>query len=540
MEDKKTFLFSKLKWVSFYRVIIAFVSLILLIYWRTKIDLTVELSYFVYTLILLFSLSLVYGILIKILKSPFPLIIFQIGVDILIVSFIIALTGGVESPFIFFYAFIVLEGGIFFSKEGAYVTSFLNIFFMGLIFLNQYRPFFPLNSPIFIGKTVYTGAELFYSFSIFSLEFLVLGLLIGYLTSETKRIRENLEESEVKVHNLEYLRNAILASISDGLVVYKEGEIPYENEMAKEILSKITSDSKEGLLKNLFGEEFEVVKREKRSLRFEKKVKNEKGEMMWLAGTISPLYDHANQTMGILITFHDLTSYKIMENNLRINDKFAFIGKLSTVIAHEIRNPLASLKGSIEFLKENLTLEEEYQKVINIVDREIDRLNKFITDFLSYSRNIELNKGTIYLHNLVTEIWYELTFSQTMRGDSIKFTFQGDRDVTITGDPNYIRQVFLNLFLNAIDAIKSTEKEEGEITVFVEETDTYTEIAIEDNGGGIDERVIEKIFDPFFTTKKNGTGLGLAIVYKIVQEHGGTISAMNTKRGAKFVMRFPK
>jgi len=537
MEGKEQLLFNRLKWVSFYRVVIAFISLILLIYWKSKLDIIPDSSYFLTTLIFIFAISVVYGLIIGRIKTPLFLIVFQIVIDLLIISFIVISTGGVESPFIFFYAFIILESGIFFSKAGAYLASFTNILFIGTIFFLQYNSFYPLNK-LLSSRIIYSAYDLFYSFSIFSLEFLVLGLLIGYLTSETTKIRENLAESEAKVYDLEYLKTAILSSITDGLIVFGEKNISYMNDIARNIASKIANNNHEEVLKRIFKEELEAVKEQQVIKRFEKTVPINSGEVIWLNCTVSPLLGHDNKMFGILLSFHDLTHIKAMEESLRISDKFAFIGKLSTVIAHEIRNPLASLKGSIEYLKENMVLDDESKKVFEIVGREIERLNKFITDFLSYSRNIELNISKIYLKNLVEEIWYELMFSFEDK-DSFSLHYLGDEKTIINGDPNQIRQVFFNLFINSVQAIQS-KKGKGAIFVSVKDATDSVTITVEDDAGGIEEKNLDKIFDPFFTTKSGGTGLGLAIVYKIINEHGGKITVTNTEKGAKFSLRFFK
>lgn len=537
MEDKEHLLLNRLKWVSFYRVVIAFISLILLIYWKSKLDIIPESLYFIATLIFIFSVSIVYGLVISRIKTPFILIIVQLVIDILVISFVVISTGGVESPFIFFYVFVILEGGIFFSKKGAYLASFVNILVVGTIFLLQYYSVYPINK-LLISRIIYSAYDLFYSFSILTLEFLVLGLLVGFLTSETKKILENLEESEARVYDLEYLKTAILTSINDGLIVFGEDSVSYINEPAKNVFSKIGNTNNVDTFNRIFKDEVQIIKKEQKTLRFERAIPVDTGEVLWLNCALSPLMSHENKMIGILLSFQDLTQVKMMEESLRINDKFAFIGKLSTVIAHEIRNPLASLKGSIEFLRENMVIDDENRRVFEIVTREIDRLNKFITDFLSYSRNIELNISKIYLKNLLQEIWYELMFSFENK-EMFSFNYEGDDAVVINGDPNQIRQVFLNLFINSVQAIQS-KKGSGSINVVAKETSDSVTIIFEDDGGGIEEQYITKVFDPFFTTKNGGTGLGLAIVYKIMQEHGGKIIVTNGENGAKFILRFFK
>lgn len=537
MGVKDEFLLNRLKWVSFYRVIIAFFSLFLIIYWKSKLEIVTKPSYFIATLIFVFLISIVYGVVIRKIKKPFFLIGVQIFLDLLIVSFIVIATGGVESSFIFFYAFIILEGGLFFLKNGAYLAAFATIIFIGFIFIFQYYSIFPVNMLI-SAKSAYYINDFFYSYSIFTLEFLILSLLIGYLTSESSKIREHLEESKALFYDLEYLKSAILSSINDGLIVFSDKGINYMNQVAREISHKISQQNTENTIKNIFRKELEMLDNQRKVERFEKKINTESGDLIWLNCTLSPLIDHKDTVIGYLLSFQDLTTYKTMEENLRISDKFAFIGKLSTVIAHEIRNPLASLRGSIEYLKENVILEEDNEKVLNIVIREIERLNKFINDFLFYSRVSVTEKSKIYLNNLFKEIWFELLFSLENK-NNIKFRCTGDENVLIEGDPNQIRQVFFNIFLNSIQAI-TAKKGVGEISVNITDSAKDVIIEIEDDAGGIDEANIEKIFDPFFTTKEGGTGLGLAIVYRIVNEHNGKIFVKNGVKGARFTLRFYK
>ncbi len=313
MEGKQQFLLNRLKWVSFYRVIIAFCSLLLLIFWKSRVDVIPESSYFITILIFIFAISIAYGIFIRKTKKPFLLIILQITIDLLVISFIVIATAGVESPFIFFYAFIILESGIFFAKKGAYTASLVNVFCIGLIFFFQYKPFYPFNR-LLSGRIVYSSQELFYSFSIFSLEFLILGLLVGYLTSEAAKMRENLAESEAKVYDLEYLKSAILSGINEGLVVFDGENVTYINEVAKGILNKISTGNHEEVIRKVFADEIEDAKKQRGIIKFEKRLPAVTGENMWLAFTISPLMDHNNVIIGNLISLQDLTNYKDMED----------------------------------------------------------------------------------------------------------------------------------------------------------------------------------------------------------------------------------
>lgn len=518
----------KVRWVSLFRAIIALVSLVLLIYWQTKIETIGNIKDFLKILIFVFTLSLIYGGILTFIKRFFLLSIIQIIVDYFIVSFIIARTGGVDSPFIFFYVFPVIESGIFFGKNGAYPSTFLNLFFLGISFVLQYNKMYPYKEYF---RYTYNKEELFYHYSIFSLGFLVLGLLIAYLNAETRKARESLKKSEDKYLDLEQLKSAIIQCIDSGLIiVIKPDKIYTINDLAKKILEKLSL--KEEDILNLFSNEIRNIFEKNESVKIERRLKR-RDQFFFIGASLVPLYDHNGDMIGSLINFSDITEKKVMEERLRIEDKFAFLGKLSTVIAHEIKNPLASIKGSINFVKENLDNKEDIDKLLNISSKELDRLNEVINDFLYYSRSSPLQLSKVYLKNLLEEIWFELTFSLTNK-DKYCFNYEGE-DIVFKGDPGQMRQVFLNLFLNSLDAMK--EKGEGNIFVKTTQEDNHVIIEVEDDGGGIGEDHLGKVFDPFFSTKRNGTGLGLAIVYKIIEEHKGQIYVSNTERGAKFTIR---
>lgn len=248
-----------------------------------------------------------------------------------------------------------------------------------------------------------------------------------------------------------------------------------------------------------------------------------------------PLFDHNNLSIGVLLNFQDITNIREMEEQLRINDKFSFMGKLSAFLAHEIRNPLASLKGGVEYIGDLKNLGDDYRKIIDIMIKEIDRLNKIVTDFLYFTKITKPDKTNIYLKNLLDEIWFEVKMMNN-NSNNYEFLYNGDENLIIKGDPNQIRQVFLNLVINSLDAMKKNGGCSIIVNAFLDKTETV--IVFEDEGGGIKEEYMNKIFDPFFSTKENGTGIGLSIVYRIIQEHGGSISVTNSERGAKFTLRF--
>jgi two-component system sensor histidine kinase PilS (NtrC family) len=237
---------------------------------------------------------------------------------------------------------------------------------------------------------------------------------------------------------------------------------------------------------------------------------------------------------GYIGIFQDLTQLKKLESEMKNKEKWAAIGELSSNIAHEIRNPLASLKSSIEMLKEDTVGESYKKKLMEIAIKEMERLNCIITDFLTYSRPIPPEFKRFELHSMLDET-IELLKNVEQNNISINKKYTGRLE--LNADPQKMRQVFWNLGINSIEAMP----EGGELIISTRNMDKSAEITFKDFGAGIDEKNIEKIFYPFFTTKENGTGLGLAIAYRIIEEHNGRIN-VNSRPGVgtTFEITLPK
>ena len=226
---------------------------------------------------------------------------------------------------------------------------------------------------------------------------------------------------------------------------------------------------------------------------------------------------------------------KRLETEMKQKEKWAAIGELSSNIAHEIRNPLASLKGSIEMLKEDSVSKNYKKRLMEIALNEMERLNRIITDFLTYSRPTPPEFKRFELHGMLDETIELLKNVEQNNSDLHKEEIHGRLEVD--ADPQKMRQVFWNLGINSIEAMP----EGGELIVSTRNMDRSVEITFKDFGAGIDEKNIEKIFYPFFTTKENGTGLGLAIAYRIIEEHNGRIKVNSSPGvGTTFEIILPK
>jgi len=230
-----------------------------------------------------------------------------------------------------------------------------------------------------------------------------------------------------------------------------------------------------------------------------------------------------------------------MEVQMRRGERMAAIGALAAGIAHEIRNPLASMSGSIELLRTSPQVSADDSALMNIVTREIDRLNALITDLLDYANPHPRSMVSFDLALLVRETLEVFGRDPGLgelevRQEQVQGARDGD-EVVMVGDPSKLRQVLWNLLRNAADAASRGGKH---VTVRVSRHDKTAEFRVNDDGPGIPPEHLQRIFDPFFTTKSRGTGLGLATCHGIVTEHNGTIDVKSQPgRGTTFVVRLP-
>jgi signal transduction histidine kinase len=240
--------------------------------------------------------------------------------------------------------------------------------------------------------------------------------------------------------------------------------------------------------------------------------------------------DINGEIVRVIGVFHNL-------NDARESEKLAMSGRIAAGIAHEVRNPLTTVRGYLQFLQEEAP--DQYKKLFNdLLIPELDRANAIITDFLSITKNANYKPEPIRINDFLLNHLKQLLFSETVLNNvNIQYNLSSELcENKIYFDKNQLVQIFLNLFHNALDA-----KKDGPLTIdistFVEDDVIY--IAFKDNGSGIPPADLPYIFDPFFSTKDDGTGLGLSLTKKLIQNHNGTISAYSGKNGTTFTISLP-
>ena len=501
-----------------------------------------QTTYVYYFLFSVYGLTAVYWYLLKRIENLSFLAYLQTSGDILLVTALIYLTGGVDSGFSLLYHLTIISSSIILYRRGGYLSASLSSILYGAMLDMQYY-----NVSGFVRSQNFTAVQVLFLVFINILSFYTVGLLSGYLAERLRKTRQELQEKSVDFEDLRVLQEHILRSVGSGILTMDlQGNIASWNPAAEQITGYRYDEIKSRWqqvfgdgMKRIFGHTDSL---KARPFRFDGQIKKKDGSTAILGMTASLLKDETNAIRGIILTFQDITKMIEMEEQVRTQQRLATVGSLAAGIAHEIRNPLASLSGSIQVLQGELDLHGDNKHLMDIVVRETDRLNTIITEFLEYARLKNAQNDQIELLPIIEETIMLLKNCRDCSCD-VRISHAIDPDVVIRGDAQRLRQVFWNLLINACQAMPQG----GEIVItarpFTRANDdtSWWEISIADTGRGIASDDRDKIFNPFFTTKTGGTGLGLAIVYRIIEDHRGTITVDSVPgKGTQFIIRLPK
>ena len=481
---------------------------------------------------LLYATTIIFALLIRKAKKLNFLTYVQSATDALIITGITYVTGGGVSLFFPLYILVVLEAGVILEKHGGLMAASICSIFYGILLNLEYYWVIPSLSFRYPYYSIYPFSKLFLTV----LAFYLAGYLTGYLAEEARSRGSELRKTQEDYSRLEAFNRYVIQSIQSGLLTIDLKEkITFLNQAGEKILGISISQFRDRPVTDLFPEMKKDIYRELNS-RMETAFQRPDGEEIQLGLSTSPLKDHENTEVGKIIIFQDLTQIKEMEESMRRSEKLATIGQLAAGIAHEIRNPLASISGAIQLLREEKKeVGEGSQKLMDIIVAESGRLNRLITDFLLYAQPPKLDKKVVDVDALINDT-LEVFSRSPQWTEGIELVKNIEPDITIAGDPQQLQQVLWNLFINAVDAMGK----EGLLKVKAQKDGKKVMLMVSDTGKGMSPTEKNRVFDPFFTTKEGGSGLGLSIVHKIVENHGGDIVVESRPtHGTTFTLIFP-
>jgi two-component system sensor histidine kinase PilS (NtrC family) len=455
----------------------------------------------------------------------------QIAADVIAATGLVYLTGGADSIFTILYPLAIVSAAIGLGRRGAALaagTSCLAFCILAAAMQSGAigAPASELErAPLPPGRlAVVMAANLS--------AFMLVGGLSSLLAEQLQGARRQLLRSETRLEALEAIYSAVVRSIASGILTLGEdGRITYLNPAAEHLTGLSDRSSRGQPLGSLLPDLAASIVRPRERGRPEVRLRAHDGRDRILGYATAPL---AGGASGQVILFQDLTELRQMEEAVRRTDRLAVVGGLAAGLAHEIRNPLASMCGSIEILGAAPGLDEQERRLMQVVRSEAERLEALVREFLSFAKPISPAFEPLDGARVVTET-VEL-FRQEVAERGIELVARTAASVWVRADPGQLRQVLWNLLGNAADATPAG----GRVEVGIVRQAGEGVLEVSDTGHGIADEDLQRIFDPFFTTKERGTGLGLAIVHRIVEAHSGHLSVHSeVGRGTTFRLALP-
>jgi two-component system sensor histidine kinase PilS (NtrC family) len=458
----------------------------------------------------------------------------QIGGDLIVETLLVYFTGGLDSPFSFLYLVSIITASMLLYRRGGLLSASGATILYGALVDLMYYGVLPVPGPSLFLPSQWSAPRLYFNIAANFAGFYATSLLTSYLSEQQRTTSRELTAVRQNLAELRALNQNVVESIPSGLITLSTfGIATFVNPAGVLILKTpplsilgrhVTelgfftiegwNDARDQLASG------SVVRKESETLSAADGALN-------IGFAVTHLSTLDGQSAGYTLIFQDLTEMKKMEAELRLKDRMAAVGELSAGIAHEIRNPLAAIAGSVQVLRGSKSLTAQEQRLMSIVLKESERLNKSISDFLRFvrpqeKRPLEFDVAASLAETLdLLENSRELDERHQIRREIEPPSF------SLLGDGDQIRQVFWNLARNAVQAMPQG----GVLTVrTVVEEDEY-QIIFTDSGRGMSHADLERLFQPFRTNFPSGTGLGMAISYRIVQEHGGRIE-VTSKEGS--------
>jgi two-component system, NtrC family, sensor histidine kinase PilS len=532
---------SKLGWLILGRLVTAVLLTIIGTLWIRAGQPQQSIQKSLLLLTVVACLTIVYAALFRLYKNIRMQARLQLALDVFLVTWLVWDADVIQSPYIALYIVIIAIASLFLGPRGAVVTSVGCAVAFTACSVALTGVLGPTLSSRLIGGSLSQTVQWI---GLFDIAFLVVGLLSGRLAERQSRSDVRLQAARKSLANLRALHERIVASIRSGVVTTDlEGRIYTFNAAAHEITGYTEETIRGqdvsilfGEMKDNFAETLRAVQKGATSPRFETSCLTSEGMRLRLGYSISPLNSEAGEMTGMVITFQDLTQVRSLEETSRRQDRLAAIGRMAASIAHEIRNPLAAMRGSIQMLRSEVESDSSQAVLMEIILRESDRLNQIITDFLSYARPRSLVQARVEVGNLLNQTFALLRHSPEIAANQIVEAEVPKDPVFADADENQLKQVFWNLARNALQAMPQG----GTLrATLAQNSNNRLRIAFSDTGRGMSPEQVEHLFEPFSSTT-GGTGLGLSIVYQIIREHGGTINVRSLEgQGTTITVELP-
>ncbi len=546
-KDEKTFSadvkpMQKIQTLIIGRLLVIFVLLVASWLWNSQ-KLTLSIEDFPRGLFIVFlisvGLTIIYFFLLRLNKNFNWQIRVQFVFDAFLITWLVWRTGDLTSPYLTLYIVLISVASIFLKARETLLIA------LACVLLFTVLSVFAASGVIYSFGIIPEPSKIVQIIGFHSVAFLIVGLLASRL-SQRNESSEQLRETAKTLANLRALHERIVESIRSGLITTDlDGNIYTFNLAAEEITGLNSKDMIGKPIFSIFGNirlsithSLKDLEKDEQPQRFETDFITPENFIVRIGYGISPLFSESGKKTGLIITFQDLTAIRSMEESIRRKDRLAAVGRVAAGLAHEIRNPLGAMRGAIQVLESKTPPDSAQANLMEIILRESDRLNKIITNFLTYARPRVSNFSEIDVLESVNDTFTLLEHSPDVKENHTLETVLPKNPVIIFADPTQLKQIFWNLARNAILAMPDG----GKLKVIVAElANERIRILFEDTGCGMSPEQVEQLFEPFSNSTTGGTGLGLSIVYQIIRDHNGTINVRSIEnKGTTITLELPK
>jgi two-component system sensor histidine kinase PilS (NtrC family) len=488
-----------------------------------------------------YALTVAHVLALRLVGPRLGLAYAQVLGDLLMVTALVYVTGGVRTPFLLLYPLAVLSATVLLPRRGALTIAGVAAVLYGALLAAGREGLLPLSALAWLRAE--PPLMLVYWVFVLGVACVTVALLGTYLAEREQHAGARLREVALEVADLRGLNQVIVDSIQSGLMTTDaDGRILYVNRFGETILGRAPEMLRGSLVGDVLNSpllrpaELQIRAANRALARLEISYLHPAGRSLDIGVSVTPLATQEPVRRGCLVVFQDLTEIRRLEEEVRTKEKLAAVGEMAAQLAHEIRNPLGSIRGSAQVLSAEPALGEEQDRLLAIISRESKRLSDTLNRFLYQARTPVRPRHPVDLLPVV-ESAVTLLRNGSEVGDDHVVSFEADEGPHVClADPDQITQVFWNLARNGLEAMPAG----GRLDIVLRRVERDLVLTVRDEGRGMARDEQRRLFEPLAAAGRPGAGLGLAIVFQIVRQHGGDITVLSAAgQGTQFDVRLP-